>query len=215
MTFWSQDLSARCANYFWGVTVHRTSQWTELEQYVCTHTHICIYFCLFIYIASSLPPPSSPKAVYLKKPWILTSPFPIQYQRVHFSFLPFYNCKSLLRQWEIWISGFDIFICKQSFTALVTTASQECLSFPVSLHQLLLDHPFLPMFFLTCSGGATPSCGCPFILWALSPHARLFLPNVDVLLTLHRLSHLLWSPVDFPLPVWRLTLPHPTSHLWL
>lgn len=46
MAFWSQDQSARCAYYSWGVAARRPSQWTELEIYVCTHTHICIYFCL-------------------------------------------------------------------------------------------------------------------------------------------------------------------------
>lgn len=61
-----------------------------------------------------------------------------------------------------------LLICNQSLTAFVTTASQECFFFPVSLCQLM-DHPLLPMFFLTCSGWATPSCGCPFILWALTP----------------------------------------------
>lgn len=44
VVFRNQDLHTRCSHCYWGI-IPRPSQWTELRN---THTHISIYFSLYI-----------------------------------------------------------------------------------------------------------------------------------------------------------------------
>lgn len=146
------------------------------------HAYTHLYLFLSIYIASS-PPPSSPISVYLKNhEFSSTSPFLNQCHRGFILVFSLSICVSPFSDSEKSgsLSLIYLLICNQSLTVFVTTASQECFFFSVSLCQLMLDHLLPLMFFLN------------LLMWrplhpvSLDPHARLFLPNMDVLI-LHRL----------------------------
>lgn len=56
---------------------------------------------------------------------------------------------------------FDIFICNQSPIAFITLPSHGSFLFPLSLCQLMLDHPLPWMPFLPCSDWAASLCNAP------------------------------------------------------
>lgn len=99
MVFRNQDLSARCAHYYWGFTAWSSSQRTELEN-TQMQTHIYIYTSIYLSMSSIYHLSTCLFIIYVCmylshiNEIILISPIAEHHHRVHLSLAPLCICKS-------------------------------------------------------------------------------------------------------------------------